>query len=122
MILDEVLEENDILNSFNEEQQEYVIDAYTAGYIVALENYIDSIEEEHKTLPKEVIDKIKSRAQERLNKAREALQKSKTGRFITGSKSSETKEGKAFNRAHRHLMNVNAHISRMHQNHDPAFV
>lgn len=35
MVLDEVLKETAIMNSLNEAQQEYVMDAYTAGYITA---------------------------------------------------------------------------------------
>ena len=120
MILDEVLSETAVMESFNEAQEEYVVDAYTAGYITALESYIDSIEEDHKALPIDVVNKIKARAKERLDKAREALQKSKRGREITGSDASETKEGNRFNNAHRHLMNVNFQISRMRKNHAMA--
>jgi len=111
MVLDEVLEETAIMNSFNEAQQEYVIDAYTAGYIAALESYIESIEEAHANLPKEVVDEIKSRAQNRLSKAREALRKTKE---IPGLKNSDVDAVKdKFNKASRHLANVNHKISQM---------
>lgn len=111
MVLDEVLEETAIMNSLNEAQQEYVIDAFSAGYIAALESYIDSIEEEHASLPKEAIEEIKRRAKDRLSKAREALRKTKE---IPGLKNSGVEDVKRkFNNAHRHLANVNHKISQM---------
>ena len=117
MVLDEVLEETAIMNSLNEAQQEYVIDAYAAGYIAALENYIESIDEAHADLPKEAIDEIKKRAKARLDKAREALRKTKE---IPGLKNSGVEEVKRkFNNAHRHLANVNHKISQMKKN-NPA--
>ena len=117
MILDEVLSETAVMESFNEAQEEYVIDAYTAGYITALESYIDSIDEDHKALPIDVVNKIKARAKERLDKAREALQKSKHSREITGAKASETKEGRMYDGAYKRLARVNDHIERMRKNH-----
>ena len=120
MILDEVLDETTIMNSLNEDQQEYVIDAYAAGYIAALESYIETIEEIHASLPKDVVDEIKSRAQKRLIKAREALRKSKE---IPGLKNSAVDTAKdKFNKAYRHLANVNDKISQMRKHNTPAVV
>jgi len=123
MILDEVLKETAIMNSLNEAQQEYVMDAYAAGYIAALENYIESLEEEHnyKQFTKEVVDKLKQRAQDRLDKTRKALQRTNDGRKRTGLKASETPEGEKYNDAHRHMANINSHISKMKAQHHPAF-
>lgn len=120
MILDEVLSETAVMESFNEAQKEYVVDAYTAGYITALESYIDSIEEDHKALPIDVVNKIKDRAKERLDKAREALRKTKHSREITGAKASETKEGGMYDRAYKHLANVKHQIELMKKNHAMA--
>lgn len=94
MILDKVLEENAVMESLTEAQEEYVVDAYAAVYIAALEQYIKNIEEEHKALPKEVVVQLKDRAQKRLDK---------------------TKEGKAYNNAHRHVMRINDEIHRMNK-------
>ena len=77
MIFDTVLEENAVMESLTEAQKEYVVDAYAAGYIGRLEQYIKNIEEEHKALPKEVVVQLKQRAQKRLDKAREALRQTK---------------------------------------------
>ena len=115
MILDQILEETAVMESLTEAQEEYVIDAYTAGYIAALEHYIENIEEEHKTLPKDVVIQLKQRAQQRLDKTREALRRTKAHRDIKGVNPSDTKEGKAYNNAHRHVMRINDEIHRMNK-------
>lgn len=113
MVLDEVLKEDSIMNSLTEEQQEYVVDAYTAGYIAALESYIDSIDEAHANLPKEAIDEIKRRAKERLDKARTALRKTKE---IPGLKNSAVEDvRRKFNHAYKQVANVNNRISQMNK-------
>ena len=115
MILDTVLEENAVMESLTEAQEEYVVDAYAAGYIAALEQYIKNIEEEHKALPKEVVVQLKDRAQKRLDKTREALRQTKEHRKVRGINASDTKEGKAYNNAHRHVMRINDEIHRMNK-------
>ena len=69
MILDEALQEDSILNSFNEEQQEFVIDAYIAGYITALESYVDFINENIDSFDREKAKGIISKAQSKYDNA-----------------------------------------------------
>lgn len=69
MILDEALQEDAILNSFNEEQQEFVIDAYIAGYITALESYVDFINENIDSFDREKAKGIISKAQSKYDNA-----------------------------------------------------
>ena len=69
MILDEAIQKDSILNSFNEEQQEFVIDAYIAGYITALESYVDFINENIDSFDREKAKGIISKAQSKYDNA-----------------------------------------------------
>lgn len=112
MILDKVLEENAVMESLTEAQEEYVVDAV---YCRTWTQYIKNIEEEHKALPKEVVVQLKDRAQKRLDKTREALRQTKEHRKVREINASDTKEGKAYNNAHRHVMRINDEIHRMNK-------